>query len=118
MWNYDMKSIQDLINERAENRLNNELGIITKFFQQNSLLSLTDNPGVPEIYLEVEKGDKKEYIGQKPRWFFDNISIYLDKVKEYWLPIYQAEENKKFIDEVNNLKNSVENLLSTQPEEY
>ncbi len=98
----DVKTLQELINERAEKRLNSDLSSLSKLIRDNPLLSPTDNPGLPNIQIE---GDSKP---QKPFWFFEfntrtSSNSFFNKVKDFWLPQYIAQETEDFIKKVDEL---------------
>ena len=104
-----IKNLQDLINEKAEYRLNIEIGKIAETIRNNDLLKTTNNPGLPDVLIE---GGKNPY--KKPYWFFAAESEFFEKVKAYWLPIYIKEETENFIKKVDELDSQIQDLKNTQ----
>lgn len=103
-----LADIQEIINKRAETRLNNDLNQITQFVRSNKILSPTNN----ELLRINVEGEKKF-----PYWFFASDSGYMKKIKESLLPEYIAEESKAFIDKVNGLEKQVSDLMNYRQEE-
>lgn len=101
-----VKDLQDLINEKAIQRLDKDLYEAMKLIRTNSILKRTSD--FPQI--SMGEGLKKQH----PYWFFETGSEYMNKVKEYLLPIYIEEETKMFMSKVDNLQGQIDELLNNQ----
>jgi hypothetical protein len=106
-----LKSLQELINEKAEYRLNTDIGNAAEAIRNNPLLRTTDNPGLPDIHFKSKTGEDRM---EKPFWFFQPNSLFWDQVKAYWLPIYIAEETENFLKKVDDLDSEIQGLKNAQ----
>lgn len=100
--------LQDLINIKAENRLDQDLKELCKLLKQSRLLSVNDSDTIPNLIYK----DKET----KPYWLFQYNGKYMNAVKEYWLPIYQNEESQNFIKQVEQLNENIADLMNSKEE--
>lgn len=113
----DITNLQELINNRAEKRLDADLRALSKTIRESRLLSVIADSIFPTlIYPKAPKkplgtdDTKEEY----PFWIFKDNSLFMKAVKDYWLPIYKSEEAQNFIQKVEDLSTDVANLLDNK----
>lgn len=96
--------LQKLIDNKAETRLNKDLIELCQLIRENRLFCITSSDTIPDLTFNGKE--------EKPYWIFKPEGKYMDKVKEYWLPIYKNEEAQNFIKKVEDLSNDVNDLMS------
>ena len=106
-----VKNLQELINQKAEKRLDADIYKLAEAIRNNPLLQTTNNPSIPDISIKNNEGS---YLERKPYWFFQSNGNFFDKVKEGWLPIYIAEETKNFITKVEELDSEIQGLKNVE----
>lgn len=115
-----INNIQEIINKKAEQRLETDLAAISNFIRNNRITAQTariDQKDCPDVFV---LNSDKVYQPVKPYWLF-NGGIYYKQLIDFWLPIYIREESEKFINEVNNLSQNVKDLFditSSMEKEY
>lgn len=129
-----IKDLQKLIEERAENNLRADLTKLGQIIREQPLLN---GSHIPRLYTQYEKqikivnaaapGTEKVYKDIHPGCL---ISIdyrgvcdrYTQLLYNHWLPIYIEREAAKFLKDIDDLKvragqlkSDVQNLLDNQP---
>jgi hypothetical protein len=102
-------NLQELINKRAEARLDAEFDKIMSFLSGNKLLGSKPHD-VP--YLYTKKEDR--YFENRPLWAFNKNEPYGKLLKEFWLPIFIKEETENFMKKVDELDSEVQALKNIQ----
>lgn len=101
----NLKTLQQIIDGKAEQRLKNDLQQIrSKIFECPVLLETGSE------FPSLEFGGKEI----KPYWFFNTDEPFCKALYSYWLPIYKSKEAEMFVKEVEQLKEGVDNLMSSQ----
>lgn len=112
-------TLQQLINQRAEARLDRDMIEISDYIRGNRLLADTK---LPELTYELypQEDGKINLKKHPPFWVFQcekrtsgsyiSRSVYMDRLRDYWLPIYIQEETNLFISKIDELGEQVENL--------
>lgn len=98
----NLTNIQQLINDKAEKKLNDDINAMIQAIRNIPVLTATETPS-PMITF----GEHTHY----PFYFFSG-GQFRKALYDYWLPIYQSREAKLFVDEVDRLKNDVQNLVN------
>lgn len=106
-----------MLNKRAEERLTQDLGEISKFVWSNRILNHHDSDA-PRIYVaNPVNGANVEHATMRNTLAYD--SFWRRAVIAYWLPIYIAEETKEFLgradkiqDDLDGLRASIEDVRS------
>lgn len=98
----DLTNIQQLINDKAEKKLNDDINAMIKTIRNIPLLNATEIPAPMMTF-----GEQTHY----PYYIFGGVQ-FRKSLYDYWLPIYQSREAKLFVDEVDRLKNDVQNLVN------
>jgi hypothetical protein len=119
-------TLQATINKRAADRLDADLQAASKFIRENRLLSITsDNDhgmSAPSLSYEIraeQDGQKAKVNTTQPYYIFKyekscgtiHSAWYMDRLREYWLPIYIEEETQMFVQKVDQVKEDVNYLL-------
>lgn len=104
---YDITSIQQLIEERAEKKFDQDFSTQTKAIKESRLFNQMDEPPL------FDAADNNKQL--KAKWAFDKDYSMYRNLKAYWLPIYISEESKAFFENVERLQADVNDLLSNQP---
>lgn len=117
MAKFNSDTVQAAINKLAEDRLKRDLTKISDFIQGNSLLNPSDNSKERPSPQLFEKLSDDTYKGSTPYWVFQHkkngsSSGYMDKLFNYWLPVYIEQETKSFFERVDQLQANYEELLS------
>lgn len=108
----DIPTLQDLINIRAEQRLNEDIKKIREVIFSQPIMVDHHDSDFPSIAIKVKKLDGTfEYKETKPYWFFNSSEPFCTAIKDYYLPIYKNREAQDFIKKVDELKTEVDNLL-------
>jgi hypothetical protein len=102
----ELKNIQQLIDEKAENRLNKDLDDMRTTILSIGVLTATTESAFPDL----EYGGKKT----KPYWFFNLNGEFRRALYNYWLPIYKTREAENFLKRVEDLESEVDNLMNAQ----
>lgn len=100
-----LPNIQELIDEKATNRLEKDLCDMRDTILNIPILRQTGD-GIPKIQF----GDNQS----QPYWFFNRSEPYAKALYEYWLPIYKNQETENFLKRVEELESNVNDLLNTQ----
>jgi hypothetical protein len=107
----DLKDIQQLINERAEQRFNADYFAIVSPISSSKLFE--------HIQFDCYRNGSETKSQEGMYWVFREGYGNYEKVKEKWLPKYISEESENFLAKVESIKNDVDNLMSNQyQEEY
>lgn len=103
-----LPDIQQLINDRAEKRLKDDLEAMRKTIINMPILSPTQSP-----FPMLKFGESQHYA----KWFFnDGVGTFYEAVYNYWLPIYKNREAQNFLADVERLKSDVNDLMNVTHE--
>lgn len=102
----EIKDIQDIINSRAEKRLDKDIAEICRFAIHNELLS--DETGLTPTIFESVKDSKMHNTTLRAMLGF--AGEFYNKLKANWLPTYIKEESELFLSEFESLKEQVNSL--------
>lgn len=103
--------LQELINNKAENRLKADLKAFEARMSTESLIS-GYHSDQPRLSFEAKKGEfKTDTIGRllNPNW-----GVYYKALYEFWLPVYIQEETTNFVSQVDKLKEDAAHLFNTK----
>jgi hypothetical protein len=116
-----MNTLQEVINKRAENRLEKDLADMGIMLGKNRLTaaingSTLETEKYPRLGIMVE-GKRDEVVpfrtafgadmqGNEPRVY----GVYLKQLKDYWLPHYIAEETMTFLKRIDEIGDTVDQL--------
>lgn len=107
-----IQTLQDLINNRAAKRLDKDLATLCDTIQGSPLLFVTDSD-IPKLQTEKSNG---ELVQQVPYWVFQfnaqtgQTSLFMDRLRAYWLPKYQEAETREFLEKFTRIESEVEDL--------
>lgn len=106
-----VETLQEVINKRAFKRLDEDLDAIHQFISNNAILSRTWHNGrqksMPTVGIKKGGEGKEVYIP----FLFHPSSEFRKSVREYWEPEYIAEETRRFVNEVEKVRQDVDYLL-------
>lgn len=112
-------TLQQVINQRAEARLDRDMIEISDYIRGNRILANTEIPNLTYELYPKEDG-KINLQKHPPFWVFQyekrtsssyiSRSVYMDRLRDYWLPIYIQEETNLFVSKIDELGEQVENL--------
>lgn len=98
----DVKNLQDIINSRAEKRLEGDIKAIWEMVYSNPLLQRND-ADMPQLFIQAQSNGQIIYKGSAPKWVFEPKSEFMKKLYEYYLPQYLKEESERFVQQVDEL---------------
>jgi hypothetical protein len=116
-----MNTLQEVINKRAETRLVKDLADIGIMLGKNRLTaavngSQLETGNFPKLGI-MENGKKDEVIAFRSAFGADMqgkeariYGVYLQQLKEYWLPHYIAEETQIFMKRIDEMGDTVDQL--------
>lgn len=120
----DVTSLQKLINERAEKKLDNDLKEISRLISGNSILSWQS--GNPPLLTYQDKEDnepaKPVYINNMFMYYSDyrsqhiRSSKFMDAIKAHHLPIYIHRETEAFLQKFDEMTSTVQDLQNQNTE--
>lgn len=106
-----LKDIQQLINERAEKKLNKDLADLREYLHTgfaSNLLELGSK-------ISVEFDGRKENL-RNALWSTDSPLFKL--LKEAQLPKYIETETRGFINKIDAIREDVDELMNNRPNDY
>lgn len=102
----NLKDIQSLINQRAEKKLKKDIAKTAKMISESLIGKANDKA--------TTFPTQKNPNGESPYFFFAENGDYFQGVFKNLLPKYIEDESLAFMNEIENIKNQVENLLNDQ----
>lgn len=102
-----MNTLQQLINKRAEHKLDGDIQELSKAIRSNKLIIDTTSGNYPTLQMKHSDGT---FASRSISDIFYWSSYLMKDLREYWLPKYIEEETKLFLKEIEDTKARVEIL--------
>jgi hypothetical protein len=106
----NLTGIQKLIEEKALARFNYDFDRDASSIISSKIFNKVTNSDF--FKSRLNKDGSFSYTSSY--FAFQRDKIIYEKCKEYWLPIYIEEESKMFLEDVERLKEEVDNLLNSK----
>lgn len=117
----NLKTIQEIIDQRANDRLDKDLKELERVVRANKLIGISNgsNGGAELTTLAISRANQEKPDYVLPYWFFQEGGPYSYLLRTYWLPIYLAEETRLFMEKFDRLQQDVKDLMDpTSHEDY
>jgi len=101
-----IKTIQEIINQRAKDRLDKDIAKVNSFLWSASYHLL----GNAKVYLNVNESGEPKFIPVDLRSIMHSTYSVADKVFDSNIEQYTEEETKNFLAEFEELKDRMNNL--------
>lgn len=104
-----IKDIQDLINERAEKKLDSELEALRKYLHTGFASNLLELGETVKITVDGTVGDMRSML-------WNTETPLFRKMRAMLLPKYFENEARSLVENVDRLRKEVENIVGQLPE--
>lgn len=109
----DTNTLQELINKKAEEKLEKDLNNLHQLLSKQVLFSGhgQGNKSIPQILVfNPQRTGETKHTAVFPSALLSSHNVFSQQLKDYWLPVYTTRETEAFVREVQELSERVNDL--------